>query len=687
MFEEINSIMIDAVRGNIGRKSSLKILDSLLKSSLLIIPLILMLFSSCFAHAQDMDFPDIRNDATEYTIAANLKANNTPAWSNNEEDSNFATQGFIATDDPLIIPSDITNYTSWNMEAFSYLANGTCPDTINPLLCRHARLNNINGLFEVVPGIYQVRGYDMTTMSLIKGDTGWIVIDPMNVVETARAAMDLVNRTLGDYPVKAVIYSHPHADHYQGVKGVITDEEVAAGDVEIIAPEGFMEHAVSENVYAGTAMQRRAAYMYGSRLPRDEKGLADDGLGKYPAIGRESLIAPTINIARTGQALTIDGVKMEFQYTPNTEAPVEMNIWFPDYKALFMAENCVATLHNILTLRGAQVRDPLAWAESLDESRRLYGNQSEVVFTAHNWPRFGNDKVIELLENQRDMYKYIHDQTLNLINKGYTMDEISNMIVLPESLPEYWYTHGFYGQIYMAVKATYQKYLGFYDANPINLKRLPPEEFARNITEYMGGSDAVLKKLAEDYEAGRYELVASIAYYLVFADPTNMEAREMEAAALEQLGYQAESGPARNAYLVGAQELRSTGPVQGTTMISSDVMSAMSLSQLLEYLAVRLNGQKADGENFKMNLIINDTSDKAIIQVKNSVLNYWVNEPSIEADVTVYMPRKTLEQLALDPSVPLADVITTGNSSVFKRFIGLLDVFNPAFNIVLPNPF
>src|SRR5690606_39051998 len=291
------------------------------------------------------------------------------------------------------------------------------------------------------------------------------------------------------------------------------------------------------------------------------------------------------------------------------EAPVEIDIWFPDHKALFMAENCVATLHNILTLRGAQIRDPLSWAECLDEARRLYGDQAEVVFTAHNWPRYGNDKVIELLENQRDMYKYINDQTLNLINKGYTMDEIANMIVLPQSLQKYWYTHGFYGQIYMGVKATYQKYLGFYDANPINLKRLPPEEFARNITEYMGGADAVLERLARDYDAGNYQLVATIANYLVFADPDNIKAREMEAAALEQLGYQAESGPARNAYLVGAMELRSKEPVHAMNMISADVISAMSINQLLDYIAVRLNSQKADGEGFRMNMIINDTGE------------------------------------------------------------------------------
>jgi len=361
-----------------------------------------------------------------------------------------------------------------------------------------------------------------------------------------------------------------------------------------------------------------------------------------------------------------------------------MNIWFPDHKALFMAENCVGTLHNILTLRGAQVRDPLSWAKFLDQSRQLYGDEAEVVFTAHNWPRFGKDEVVELLENQRDMYKYINDQTLNLINKGYTMDEISNMIVLPPSLQQYWYTHGFYGQIYMGVKATYQRYLGFYDANPINLKRLSPEQFARNITDYMGGADAVLKRLAKDYEAGEYELVASIAHYLVFADPENMQARQMEAAALEQLGYQAESGPARNAYLMGAQELRSTEPAQGRTMISADVMSAMSLSQLLDYLAVRLNASLAEGESFRLNLVINDTSDRALIQVKNSVMVFRLNQSSARANATVYMPRRTLEQLALDPSAPVADATVTGDAALFERFLGMLDVFDPGFNIVLP---
>jgi alkyl sulfatase BDS1-like metallo-beta-lactamase superfamily hydrolase len=656
-----------------------------MKNHILFGILLAMLIGTSLVMAEDISNAGIRNNATEHTIAANLKANNTSAWSNNEEDFRFADQGFIATDDPLIIPSDKPNITSWNMEKFSFLDNGTCPDTINPLLCRQARLNNIHGLFEVVPGkIYQVRGYDVTTMSLIKGNTGWIVIDPMSTVETARAAMNLVNKTLGHYPVKAVIYSHPHGDHYQGVKGVISQGEVDAGEVKVIAPKGFMEHAVSENVYAGNAMESRSRYQLGTFLPRDAKGLVDIGIGKYFAFGNATLITPTVDINNTGQNLTIDGVEMQFQYCTNTEAPVEMNIWFPDFKALFMAENCVGTLHNILTLRGAQVRDPLSWSQFLDESLKLYGDKADVVFTAHNWPRYGNDKVRELIENQRDMYKYINDQTLNLMNKGYTMDEIANMIAFPESLQKYWYTHGFYGQIYMGVKATYQKYLGFYDADPINLKRLPPEEFARNITEYMGGSDAIMKKLAKDYDAGHYELVASIARYLVFADPANMEARKMEANALEQLGYQAESGIARNAYLTGAQELRTSKPFSGTTMISADIMSAMSLSELLDYISVRLNSTKADGQNFKMNLIINNTTDKALIQVDNSVLNYWVNESSTKANATIYMPRKTLEQLALNPSIPPAKVTIIGDSSVFERFIGMLDMFDPGFNIVLP---
>jgi len=400
---------------------------------------VLLVFVLCICTAVYAAAPaGQRNDATIHTVTANLEANRTPAWGNNEEDFDFAHRGFLATDDPLIIPADIPNITAWNLEALRFLDNGTSPDTIHPLLYRQARLNNIHGLFEVTDGVYQVRGYDVSSMSLIRGDTGWIVIDPLTSVETARAAMALVHRTLGEYPVKAVIYSHPHVDHYQGVKGVISAEEVRAGNVVVIAPVHFMEHAFAENVYAGNAMQRRAIYQYGYLLTRDGKGFVDSGIGKYPSAGTPSLIPPTMEITHTGQKVMIDGVRMEFQLAFDTEAPVELNIWFPDHRALYMSENCVGTLHNILTLRGAEVRDPLAWSQSLDESLQLYGGEADVVFSGHHWPRFGNDKVIELLENQRDMYKYLNDQTLNLINKGYTMDEISNMIELPDSLQKYW---------------------------------------------------------------------------------------------------------------------------------------------------------------------------------------------------------------------------------------------------------
>ncbi|MFA5268251.1 MAG: alkyl sulfatase dimerization domain-containing protein [Methanoregula sp.] len=647
---------------------------------------LLLVVACCFSMiACAAAVPDIRKDATDFTIAANLRANNTPAWNNNDEDFIFSHRGFIATVSPLTIRADIPNITAWNASAFMYFENGTRSDTINPLLYRQAQLNNINGLFEVRPGIYQVRGFDVSVMTLVKTNTGWIVIDPLASVETARAAMNLVNSSLGAYPVKAVIYSHPHADHYQGVKGVIPGAEARDRGVEIIAPEHFMEYAISENVYAGNAMQRRAVYQFGSLLPRDSKGLVDIGIGKTISTGTASLVPPTLNITHTGQEVTIDGVRMVFQVAENTEAPVEMNIWFPDHKALFVAEDCTASLHNILTLRGAPVRDPLAWSDSLDETRRMWGDDAQVMFFAHNWPRYGNARVIEMLENQRDMYKYINDQTLNLINKGYTMDEIADMIELPDSLEQYWYTHGFYGQVSMGVKATYQKYLGFYDGNPVNLKRLTPEAYAVKMTEYMGGSDAVMPRLKKDYEAGNYELVASIANYLVFANSSDMKARAIEADALEQLGYQAESGTARNAYLSAASELRGTMPAQTRNKISTDIMSAMTVGQLLDYISVRVNAGRAAGDIYTMNLRLTDTGDTALIQVKNSVIICHVGKTSPTAAVSVEMPRKTLETLALNPRAPLDGVVvTSGDPAIFTEFVGMLDVFDPGFAIALP---
>lgn len=472
-----------------------------------------------------------------------------------------------------------------------------------------------------------------------------------------------------------------------------------AGDVEIIAPEGFMEHAVSENIYAGSAMQRRAVYMYGTTLQIDEKGYVDSGLGTMnSAYGTSSLIAPTIDITETGQNLTIDGVRIEFQMTPGSEAPAEMHIWFPDEKALCLAENCAGTFHNILTIRGAEVRDPLAWSNYLDEALMLYGSEAEVLFTSHHWPRFGNENVTTTIETQRDMYKYIHDQALNLMNQGYTMDEISHIVALPDSLKKYGYTHEFYGTVQMGVKAVYQKYLGFYDGNPTHLYNPEPEAFAVTIVDYMGGADAVIPKLKEDYAAGKYEEVATIAGYLVFADPLNYEARYIQADALEQLGYQSVSGPYRNAYLSGAQDLRAS-PEETETFINSpvktsigspDVMTALSFDQVCQYLAIRLNSEKAEGLDISVRIILTSSDDtwNGIIQVKNSVLHAWNNVSDMPADVVISGDKDTVVTyltngvLSLEGLEEIAGV--TGDKKSAEVFLGLFDTFKPTFNIIIP---
>ena len=659
------------------------------------LPVLLLCLCVVLLLALPVAAEDVRNNATAYTVAINTAENLSKTWQNLNDDIEYANRGFLAAPESPVILS-AAGRPVLNLTAPSYLQSNTAPTTVNVALYEHARLNNIRGLFQVTDSIYQVRGYDISVVSFIKGETGWIVIDPLGSAESAEAALDLVTKTLGEYPVKAVIYTHTHVDHYLGACGVTTQEKVDSGEVIVIAPEGFMEYATSENVYVATAMNRRSMYMYGSMLPVDEKGYVDSGIGPMMANGKATLIPPTLDITYTGQNMTIDGVEMVFQLTPGTEAPVEMNIWFPQEKALCMAENCVGTLHNLLTIRGAQVRDPLSWSRYLDESLQLYGGEAEVMFVTHNWPRFGNKAVVETLETQRDMYKYIHDQTLHLINQGYTMDEVSHMIALPDSLKKYGYTHEFYGTVQFGAKAVYQKYLGFYDGNPTHLNNPDPVEFSSMLVEYMGGADAIIPRLREDYARGMYEEVATIAGYIVFSDPTNMEARNIQADALEQLGYQSVSGSYRNAYLTAAQDLRNTKgatdeyiSTQGLEHVI-EMLSALTPDQLYEYLAIRLNPERAGGEDIRVNIIMESPrgNTTAVVQVKNSVLHAWVGAYDDNATATISGERAALTEYLLQAR-PLKEKLlsiatVSGDVDAFIRMMGMFDTFVPDFNIVLP---
>ena len=509
---------------------------------------------SCTAMAEEGTGlnPDTK-EPTQYTIDANNEVYALLDFEDERELEN-AQRGLIAAPDSLVIKTD-TGKVAWSQDAYAFL-DEEAPDSANPSLWRNTQLNHVYGLFEVMDGIYQVRGYDMSNITFIKGNTGWIIYDPLMTVECAQAAFELLKENVGDYPVKAILYSHSHVDHFGGVEGIVSEDQVEKEGILIIAPEGFEEHAVSENVYAGTAMGRRASYQYGTLLQPGEKGALCIGIGMGQSHGTTSYISPNTIISETGQRLVVDGVIMEFQLTPGTEAPAEMNTWFPQKKALWMAENCTGTLHNLYTLRGAEVRDGQAWANFLMETLKLYGKDVEVVFQAHNWPHWDNANIVEYVLNTAAAYKFINDQTLLYLNEGYTSTEIANMIELPEELKKNWYTRQYYGTVAHNSKAVYQKYMGWYDANPIHLGELEPTERAKKFVEYLGDVDEVLRKAREDYDKGEYQWVAEITDMLVFADPQNQDARYLCADALEQLAYQAESGTWRNAYLCAAQELR-----------------------------------------------------------------------------------------------------------------------------------
>jgi alkyl sulfatase BDS1-like metallo-beta-lactamase superfamily hydrolase len=596
-----------------------------------------------------------------------------------------ASRGFVASLDPCIV-SNAEGGTAWDMEQFHYLA-AEAPDTVNPSLWRNAQLSSEHGLFQVADGIYQIRGFDISNMSVVVGETGYVVIDPLVSAEVAKAGMDVVREHLGDRPVTGVIYSHSHVDHFGGVKGVLSAEDAAARNVPIVAPEDFLGHAISENIYAGNAMSRRAAFMYGMRLPRDGQGLVTTGLGPATSLGGVTLLAPTHHIGKTGEELVIDGVRIVFQVTPDAEAPSDMNFYFPEQRALCLADNVVHTMHNLYTLRGAQVRDAIGWSEYLNEILEMFGDEAEVVFLGHQWPVWGNERCVELLRMQRDLYRFIHDETLRLANQGHTLHEIPEIIEVPEALATYWSNRGYYGTLSHNCKAVYQKYLGYFDGNPAHLDPHPPVEAARRYVDALGGVDALLATARASYDAGDYRWVVELVNHAVFAEPDHRGARELQADALEQLGYQAESATWRNFYLVGAMELRQGTPPPGVQPVTPDMLTAMTVEMIISYLAIRIVGPRAAEHPMVLNVTVSDTGDRLALELSNGALVPTHGRHVGDAHAGVTLDRTTLAMLALGAVTPdqVADRLQVeGDATRVATLFGLCDGFDRSFPIVTP---
>lgn len=631
-------------------------------------------------------------DATEHTrVRAADLAERLPL----DDDADFerATRGLIAQHRTGVI--DAGGHTVWDVHRHDWIREAEAvPATVNPSLWRQARLNCIHGLFEVVStedgrGVWQVRGYDLSNITFVAGETGWIVIDPLTSEETAAGALLLANEHLGARPVVAVIYTHSHIDHFAGVNGVTSQEEVDAGRCRIIAPVGFLAEAVSENVIAGPVMIRRAMYMYGNLLPQGPEGHVDCGLGKATPLGTVGLIPPTEEIDETGHELVVDGVRIVFQHTPGTEAPAEMNFHFPDLRALCMAENCSHNLHNLYTPRGAQVRDALAWSKYIGEAIELFADETDICFASHHWPRFGSDDSRTFLEQQRDLYRWIHDQTMRLANHGLTPLEIAEELDLPDGLASEFHARGYYGTVNHNVKAVYQRYIGWFDGNPSHLHPHPPVEAARRYVDYMGGADAVVERARADFEAGDYRWVAQVLDHVVFADPEHRSARALLADALEQLGYQAESAPWRNFYLTGAQELRADGLFDLGTANLGGLAPAMTTEMLFDALAVRLVPERVGPERWTMNWQLEDRRERHVVGLSNRTL---FHRPDAHDDAAVCSLRTTAPVLVslIDGNVGLDDVLDAGScradgdhAPVGALFAGL-DRWPRMFPIVTP---
>lgn len=606
-----------------------------------------------------------------------------PAWAGpdfaDRRDFEFADRGFLGTRaDPKITAVD--SRVVFDLSAYDFL-KAPAPPSVNPSLWRQSQLLAKHGLFEVTPGVWQVRGFDIANATFIAGKTGWIVIDPLTSTETAKAALDLANAKLGARPVVALIYTHSHADHFGGARGMVAQADVDAGKVQVIAPAGFLEHAVSENVIAGAAMGRRATYQFGTFLPRGPQGQVNAGIGPALSAGTQTLVAPTVDIVKTGQELVVDGVRIQFQLTPNTEAPAEMNLWLPDLKVLDLAENANASMHNVLTPRGALVRDAKEWAAYLSESMRLYGAEAQVLITSHAWPRFGNAVIGDYLEKHRDAYKYLHDQSVRLMNDGLLPNEIANRLKLPEVLDREWYNRGYYGTMSFNSRAVYQRYMGWYDANPVRLAPLEPKDEAARYVALMGGAAKVLAAAQSAFDAGDDRWAGELLNRLVTADAADKAARELLARTYERQAVSAESAIWRNIYLSGAQELRAGVRGAPGQSASLDLVRSTPTPMLLDLLAVRLDPEKAGDGQVSVDLVFPDRKERFRVRVKHAVLTYETDPKGGPTDAVYTLPRSQFLAGAL-AGADLSGAATSGDRTALPRLLGWLTPPRQGFPIV-----
>ncbi len=599
-------------------------------------------------------------------------------------DFDFARRGLVAQHPTGVIEGP--HGTAWDVTRYRFIQpEADAPPTVNPSLWRQAKLDQRHGLFEVDEGLWQVRGYDLSNVTFIEGETGWIVIDPLTTTSTAAAALALVNTHLGERPVTAVIYTHSHTDHYGGVLGVTTQDAVDAGRVQVIAPEGFLAEVTAESIIGGVAGSERASYQFGMRLSPGPRGLVDAGLGMGVPIADSGLIAPTLDIAATGEEHVVDGVRIVFQNTPEAEAKAEMMFFFPDRGWLCTAENCTHTMHNLIPFRGAQARNTLAWSKYIGEALAMWGADATLMFASHHWPRWGNDVVIDFLERQRDLYRWLHDQTMRLAGRGLVASEIAEALELPAAFAEQSHTRGYYGSLVHNVKAVYQYYLSWYDANPAHLWEHPPVERGRRYVEFMGGADEVLRKARESFEAGDYRWVAEVVNHLVFADPDNRAARALQADTLEQLGYQSEAATWRNAFLTGARELRSGAPEPRKK--GRRLLTALTLEQMVDAMGIRLAAERLAGVRAVINVTLTDSGERGVLGCSHHAVHLSADRHDPDADCSIALPKAVLGHLIMgeiDVDDALDQAAIEGDIAALRLILDNIENPEPGFGIVLP---